>query len=644
MKNLFLRTALGIVGLAIIATVSFAQKYLPDTARIAFVNSDRSVIMAKRLGAPNVDTLIKSAGKATLSHLAVLASKRDGSALLIAGTVEFPPPWAPTTKLKVDVIIRAEAPFTFTGAATEVQFNPNPFKITALGSFKVLQVFGKGEALIKLPLGTISSDENEWYATWTKSGSAGIPVWFYHGKFDLSDSKVDSFKVDWIGTSQFHMDNLMVTSDNRSLFFIGAHGLESASGLTIRSQQWTPRPGQGETEIYTSTELKGSIQNKLPASTFNIDTAFAFLLKPLPGMKSKFSLITTKNRDINNLLLDVGGASLTNQNDIIPGNIIPDSLRMFTGFTGTPGDPNDGKEVQTTQCSPGGLGNGGDIMYDFTGDSIVFVTCGITQDGNFEADNVHSQIWVYKMGAAKATLVHNDPNAMERQPIFMGRSPRLAPEPPYVPGKGELVQTSLDFGTIKVNKNSTKTVAVKSITSGKIIVSKVELDPNSAPYSVTAPSPVPFNIAGGASASFSVKFAPTAVGSFPATFKITYHDSLNADGVHDSLLTVSLTGTAEQDGAVRPEAEKYFSMTLVPNPLKNSAEVEVTATENGAVSIEIVNEAGASLYKSASKYLASGEQTTFAFKASELGLSEGTYYVLLHTPQGDVMRKAVVIK
>src|SRR5689334_845812 len=115
MKNLFLRTALGILALTTIVSVSLAQKYLPDTARIAFVNSDRHVIMAKRIGAPNVDTLIKSAGTATFSNLAVLASKRDGSALLVAGTVTFPKPDGSGTMFTYNILSRVDAPFAFSG-------------------------------------------------------------------------------------------------------------------------------------------------------------------------------------------------------------------------------------------------------------------------------------------------------------------------------------------------------------------------------------------------------------------------------------------------------------------------------------------------------------------------------------------------
>ncbi|HET9136607.1 MAG TPA: choice-of-anchor D domain-containing protein [Candidatus Kapabacteria bacterium] len=645
MKNLFVRTALGILALTTIVSVSLAQKYLPDTARIAFVNSDRHAILAKRLGAPNVDTLIKSMGTASFSNLSVLASKRDGSSLLVAGTVTFPKPDGSGTMFTYDILSKVDTPFFFSGNAKDIKFNAQHTKITALGSFNLLQVYSAPDpSQLKFPIGTLTQNENDWYVTWTKTAVGLLPCWFYHGKFDGSDAIIDSFQLDLSNIGDYHMTNLMTTPDNRNMLVAFATG-KSSENTVVKVQQWNPRPDIGQTSVFQQTEITGKMRN-LAAGVGNVDSSFGFLLRSFSDTRAEITFVQ-KNRTLTNYTFEVGKTDLTQSpnNRIIPATALPNGFGMFVGFTGSPVTQDDGKEVYSSAAQPGGGGgNGGDIAYNSNGDSVVFISCSNTTDGGNLADSVHSQIWVYRFGDPKATLVHSDEHAMERQPIFMGTSPRLAPAPPYEPGKGTLAQTSLDFGKIKINKNDTKTVILNSITSGRITVDKIELDPSTAPYTVTSVSPVPFNIAGGGSANFSVKFAPTVIGTYPASIHISYHDSLNVDFVHDSVLTVAITGIAETDQSVSPEAEKYFSMTLVPNPLKNSAQVEVTAKENGALSIEIVNAAGASLYKSASKYLASGEQTTFAFNASELGLSDGTYYVLLHTPQGDVMRKAVVIK
>jgi hypothetical protein len=646
MKNLFVRTALGILALITIVSVSLAQKYLPDTARIAFVNSDRHAILAKRLGAPNVDTLIKSMGTASFSNLSVLASKRDGSSLLVAGTVTFPKPDGSGTMFTYDILSKVDTPFFFSGNAKDIKFNTQHTKIIALGSFNLLQVYSAPDpSQLKFPIGTLTKDENDWYVTWTKTAVGLLPCWFYHGKFDGTDKDapvIDSFQLDLSNIGDYHMTNLMTTDDNRSMLVAFATG-KSSENTVVKIQQWTPNPDQGQTSVFQQTEITGKMRN-LAAGIGNVDSSFGFLLRSFSSNRAEISFVQ-KNRDLTNYSFEIGKTDFQTTNRKIPASALPSGLGLFVGFTESPLTQFDGKENYGSAAAPGGGGgNGGDIAYNLNGDSVVFITCSNTIDGGNRADSIHSQIWLYSYITNKASLIHSDEHAMERQPIFMGTSPRLAPAPPYEPGKGTLAQTSLDFGKIKINKNDTKTVNLNSITSGRITVDKIELDPSTAPYTVTSVSPVPFNITGGGSANFSVKFAPTVIGTYTASLRISYHDSLNVDFVHDSVLTVAITGIAETDQSVSPEAEKYFSMTLVPNPLKNSAQVEVTAKENGALSIEIVNAAGASLYKSASKYLAAGEQTTFAFKASELGLSDGTYYVLLHTPQGDVMRKAVVIK
>jgi hypothetical protein len=145
--------------------------------------------------------------------------------------------------------------------------------------------------------------------------------------------------------------------------------------------------------------------------------------------------------------------------------------------------------------------------------------------------------------------------------------------------------------------------------------------------------------------NLNISFKPTLEKDYSATLTIAYRDSLTESSGPDSILTATLHGVGTKrpdNGWVRPEAEHNFQLTLVPNPLKTTAEVTVTARLAGSVRMEIVDLAGHSRYSSESRSLGEGERTAFTFDARSLELPAGTYFIVLHTPSGDVMRKAIV--
>ncbi len=647
MKQLIIRCAFLILALAMIGSSSLAQQ---NNARIAYVNSDRTQILAKWLGG-KVDTLLQSTSKIKFSHLSVLGSTHEGKSLLIAGTVKltFAGRINPDS---LDFFARADSPFFVPENA-----NPNPLSNPLkLGPLTLLKHYTPPteqqlQPPIPFPLGVISANEFEWFGTWTKAGEGNTPLWFFHGKFDGSGT-VDSIALTDANAviNGHHMTNLTCTENSSTMVTVV---MDNTRGEFPRAQIIRWNPFATDQSKFQITDMSNSLKNLRSGGVlWDFDTAFGFALRIVPNgdpnnPRAELGLIPGKSGDrsihlyqfnINNL------ASGFTDTRTIAQNAIPDSLRMFVGYTNNPGSAgfDDGREVFAPTVAPGALGNGGDIMFSPSGDSVVFITCA----KDYTADSVHSMIYMYDIANHKSTIFVNDPHKMERQPIFMGHWP--APPPPYVRGVADLAFPSFNLGSVYTDSTGQVTETVRSKNGSKVIlVSAAIQGTGAAAYSIVSPPTFPVDLAGGASRDFKINFAPKSEGTFDAQLVIHYRDSLMTEGQPDSMLTASLTGIGTKRpeiGSVRAEAERSFAMNIVPNPLKNLAEVQVEAKMAGLVSLEVIDERGASLSKTESKMLSEGEHTVFNFNASELGLTQGTYYLVLHTPQGDVMRKAIVIK
>jgi hypothetical protein len=327
--------------------------------------------------------------------------------------------------------------------------------------------------------------------------------------------------------------------------------------------------------------------------------------------------------------------------------MLPDSLHLYTGRTNNWTSIDDDKEVITPNQG-GPFGNGGDVALSETGDSVVFVTC---RKDDY-ATNEQSSIWIHNMKTNQSYFVYNDPTKMERQPIFMGHITRYTTPPAYVRGLGQLQTNSADLGSVYTDSITAQTkFTVKATNGSRILITSIALSGTGASaYSVVSPTiATPVVVNGGATQDIVIAFKPTAVQQYDAVMTVKYRDSISiSDGAaKDSILTATLTGKGAQrpsSGSVRAEAEAEFAMALVPNPFSSAGDVEVTAKNSGAVKLEVVDLTGRSLYSSESRYLASGEKTVFTLDAKHLSLVPGSYYILLHTPAGDVMRKAIVTR
>lgn len=280
-------------------------------------------------------------------------------------------------------------------------------------------------------------------------------------------------------------------------------------------------------------------------------------------------------------------------------------------------------------------------MFSSTGDSVVFITC----DKSDYPSPIYSSIWMYDIPNHKSYFVQNDMTKMERQPIFMGHVRKLAPPATYVAGTANFLQTNFDFGSVYTDSTGTKSTDLKTNSSHPVvIVSATITGTGASAFSLVGAPTLPRTVNGNTSQSYTVAFAPKSEATFDAQLVLHYKDSLQKD---DSTQTINLHGVGVKrpaNGSVNSTAEKFFSMTLSPNPFNTSTEVRISAVKTGAISLELINISGSSVYKSEIRTITSGDETNFHLDAHTLKLAQGSYYLLLHTPDGDVIRKAIIVK
>lgn len=647
-----------IILLASASTSSLAQATLPDTARIAFVNADRCSLYAKKLGSTRVDTLLKAIGTYGLpgsfrpSHIAVLASSADGNSLLIGLRLAYYN--ARVSQMdSFECFARLDSAFDLKGAFLTVG-PPMSFGSKTHPVLTVLKVYNTNTLTPQkpLPLGTLTNDGKEWFATWRKT-STGDSVQFFHGNFDAS-GKVDSVTLRGSDApiSGFQMTNFIVSPDNKTMLMGLTENVQQTDAVKMYIIRWEPSASGGSNALQTSN-ITGIVAGFSSNKYWNIDSIFGFSMRMLPGSTdhAELGLFVSKTRTINFYQFPIynGITNLTPDGSFsIPASAVPDKNQLIlSGFHINSYSIEDSEEV-ISAADGGPYGNGGDIMFSSTWDSVIFVTCASDQSVTPGA----SAIYLYDQNANKTYLVHNNVNEIERQPILMGSVKKLAPPPPYVKGIGVLSKTALDFGTVFTDSTTAKTGTILSDTkSGKIIVHTMTFSGSGASaFSLVSPPTLPLTILGGGTLNIPISFKPTAVQSYDAVLTITYRDSTNDATGPDSVLTATLHGVGAKrpdttgSGSVRLEAEANFLMTLIPNPMTTGTVVDVTAKSAGVVRVELVDINGHSIFHSDARMLGQGERTSFQIDAKSLGLAAGSYYVVLHTPLGDVMRKAIVIE
>ena len=622
--------------LLLVASVFAAAGAFAQGPRVAFVTSSRSKIYfsdgAKLDSTSVLDTAsingflrgtLGAQGIVNVTHLATLAATADGKTMLIAGHFLYPN-IASGLQEQTDAIMRIDSPFLID-------------KNNYLTKFKFLKkiTLNVNKAL---PLGTITADGQNWYATWTASQPGNPQLWFYHGsmnQFDNGTATIDSVEYTTASmaplASNFHMTNLTANPSGNYLVGVVVDNLANqVDGPAYHSFRWQPNPPAGQ-QPFHKADFQNLITSTFGGAVTDRDNYFGFGLRANDNSTADLILakgitgdLVIKNYDFTTGQVKFG----TNDVGSVSASLLSSNEYFFDGLGNSEVDQNALQQ-----------GNGGDIQFLGQSDSLVFVT----HNSLNEQDLSKSEIMLYSQSAGTPTvLFHTSAGHMQQplQPVFLHGTPPAPPKPGYV----SLSVQSLNFGSHDFKKDSSLTVTVQNPSGKDVTLDNTTITgPQASAFSVVSNSKgktLPFTLAAADNVVFTIKYvAPSNVETDGATFTIHFAGSV------DSSRQVVLSGAATKPiVGVASRATLASNLTIAPNPFTSSTTISVQAGQSGPMQIEVRDLLGRLVFEAKRGIIASGEKSSMIFDAKSLGLANGVYYLNARFGNEVISRQLVLVR
>ncbi|GEM_PF-2140583 len=612
---------------------------------VAFVKADRSILYIKRPGA-SVDSydlvsLITSATQGSfqidsIRHLAVIGMTPNQDHIVLGGALYFV---NPLNQQHVSFIGIFRLPWPLT-LATITADPPVNTQTLAMPWFLVPAPNGAGGFH---PVGVLSPDGSEWWATPQSSSEGNERLVFYHGKV-VGGTSVDSAVVTteiagngrppqggWI-TSNVTLDT---SSHTMLVFSFDGMNDPSQSGRFMITR-WNP---QNVTPLFSCLDITGQVKG-LATDMYFIDSLFGLTLIPhQDGGNVDLAIANvSKPRDGSIQFYSARYNSigaLTSSSNLLSRHVIPDANATF--FAG-------GKagSYQDANSQFHNNGQSGDIMVTRDGRYALFTTHGYPFDSTatypHSQRNVKSAIYSYDFnGSGQAQLIYNDSNAQEIQPVFVPSLDTIPHTPSFNASTSSLTFAATDTGK---TASSSVTITDASSFAGGILDSAVISGANASEFSIVGEFPV--TVQHSSSATINLKFAPVgAAGSRSATLKIYSH-------MANQTLSISLSGTAKVQqgggGSVAEDPVLAANMTVQPNPFTARTSIALVAPQDGAIGIVVHDALGRTVYTSDVRKVGAGATENFSFDAQSLALPNGVYYVTAFIGERSASRQVIFVR
>jgi hypothetical protein len=369
----------------------------------------------------------------------------------------------------------------------------------------------------------------------------------------------------------------------------------------------------------------------------NPDSNFAFSIHATSNTRADIGLADLGSQPDNSIQffdtpIDGNNIDLTHPSRSIPRSAIPSDMNFFTGGRGTL--PN-GKPYNEVDAYAQQFGAGGDLNFSMSGDSAVFITHEAPDD--ISKRFAKSAVYIYDFNSGTATLVYNNPAALELQPVFV-TMPFTIPQPE---GSLSVSASSLAFGTVDTGSTSTKTATLtnggasnaKSITIDSIKITGAYAS-NYAWSGTTVPTSIAVTDAG---VTLTFTYTPTAPAASQGAAAHIYWNGGSTP------TNIALSGTSKvkpPQSVARDEAKATIAVS--PNPFAAMLTVNVTPEVAGKVGVKMFDLLGHERF-STDRTIGRGELSSFAIDAHALGLTAGTYYISI-TLNGETSIRQVVVQ
>lgn len=619
-----------LVLLVLVPLLTIVDKLLAQTVvqrpAVAFVTSTRDSILVRMPdGTMNV-MFHNIPGLLTAKFLAVLGSNPAGTNFLIGGSFTYFDVGSSTFK-------------TYSGLiAFPKDFNPQlgTTQIKFLKEEKIFSISPDANETGFRPLGGLTADGTEWFASLVSSSPGSLPLFFYHGRMDKNETD-PGYSVDSVGPAGekvleggYHLSNISITPDGKMV----------CSSVDRLNQDNKPRFTFYVWRIHdipatmTVIDYTGRIQGL--GQKVNPDSNFAFAVF---GKSATRALIGVANLDTppDNTIrfyetpIDGNNVSFTAVDRTLPRDAIPAGMNFFSGTRGTLPSGRQYTEVDPYAAQ---FGIGGDINFSVTGDTAVFVTHEAPDDISQRFKK--SAIYMYDFTSGTTQLVYNDTTQLELQPSFV-MMPYTIQQPEGTLG---VSVNSLAFGTVDTGKTATKNaVLTNSASSGSkaITIDSIRIvGPNASSFTWTgATLPATVQV-GDAGLTLNVTFTSSApAGTKSAVARIFWNGSSTPN-------TITLGGTAHIPPIISVGLdEAKASISVSPNPFMSKVNIEVAAAESGRLEVKLFDVMGKEVGHSAVT-VSRGEKQNVTFDAAALSLTRGVYYVAITLNDRTSVRQVVL--
>lgn len=557
----------------------------------------------------------------SIRHLSVIGMTPDGSRIILGAKIAY-----------LDGSDGSHS--TFYG----ILQIPWPITVESLGTNDITPWFLQGAPDIGSfhPEGLLSPDGTQWYATMRTSSQGNDTMRFYHGR--VTGGAVDSATItgDITGAappqSGWNLSNLALdttTIGGPTVLAAEVDGLESNGNQSERIMIMHWHPGVPPVASDFSGKIRGmqSVQD-------TIDALFAVTVAAVQDGRS----VEVGLRDINThdgtidlyTTLYINASQDLTGGQSIPASILPAGTTFFAGRNSSQySDDNPLFQVH---------GQGGDVILSNNGATALFITDAlpentVTNPGS--PRNVKSGIFSYDFSQSQATLLYNDSNAQELQPVFVPTKDTT----PHVPDI-QSDSSTVRFGVVDTGSSSTKmfTITDPSIFDGTILDAATIT--GDTEFTIVSPK-FPDTIMRNGSVNVQLLFTPV----LPAAKKTATLTITSAMSTTKSIsITLNGMAKAQPPNGVREDAALAQSMSIEPNPFTSIASVRLTAQDAGALGIVVHDALGRTVYTSPLQHVGTGASETFDFDAKSLGLPNGIYYVTALFGDRQVSRQVVFVR
>ena len=604
-------------------------------AVIAFEKADRSVLYVKQpdSAANAIDfAALDPHDIDSIRHLALIGMTPDHQRVLMAASVGYLSPLNGLHSVSTGLF------------SVKLQLGPNPLitgDIKVLMGPPLLPALPFGTASFR-PIGILSADGTQWWVAFTSS-STNLPLKFYHGNMDGSGT-IDSVEVTATVAGHnaalqggYQLSNLSLDESNHTMVAVSIDGLDDQqnNGRALL-YNWSLN---GSFSGLNAIDFTGSLKT-LRQGVGNIDSLFGLSVHAVgDGSNVDIGLTVAANNSISFYRTRYSGVStisLSNVVHTIPRSAIPSTMNFFAGFSVGPYQENNPFASQ--------YGQGGDMSFSPTGDTVYFVTHEAPDNANQR--NPQSAIYQYAFSSNTSKLIYNDSNAQELQPVFVGTKTIVPPPPPPVSHYAGISATP---GTLTFSATDTGSTSVLNIAAADTSafvdasIDSVQITPATVEFLVKQTFPV--IVTKGASVNIPVTFAPQgSAGTRNAILKL-YFGSKDSARTKDSIRQISLKGTAtvKASSGVREDPTLALNVSIMPNPFNASTTVTLTAPEAGTIGFAVYDGLGRKVYISDERKAEVGSTETFEFNAKSLGLPNGVYYVTAFFGDRQITRQVAFI-